>query len=127
VEKQMSHFTRIRTKLTNIHTVQEALENLGYSVESGRVRGYGGQEAQADLVVSTNTGYDIGFKQEGNAVVMVADLWGLRINREEFLNRVTQQYAYLTVVEGAKSQGWQMAAEENQEDGSIRLVLQRWA
>jgi hypothetical protein len=123
----MSHFTRIRTKLTDIHTVQQALEELGYTIQSGRVRGYGGQEAEADLVVDTETGYDIGFRQEGGAVVMVADLWGLRINREEFLNRVTQQYAYLTVVEQAKEQGWQMTTEENQEDGSIRLVLQRWA
>jgi hypothetical protein len=113
--------------LTDIHTVRKALEDLGYAVESGRVRGYGGQEAQADLVVSTNSGYDIGFRQEGSAVVMVADLWGLRINRDEFLNSVTQRYAYLTVIEQARSQGWQMTTEENQEDGSIRLVLQRWA
>jgi hypothetical protein len=123
----MSHFTRIRTKLTDIHTVQKALEELGYTVLSGRVRGYRGQEAEADLVVKTDSGYDIGFRDEGSAVVMVADLWGLRINRDEFLNKVAQKYAYITVVEQAKAQGWQMATEENQEDGSIRLVLQRWA
>jgi hypothetical protein len=123
----MSHFTRIRTKLTDIHTVQKALKELGYTVQSGRVRGYRGQEAQADLVVKTDSGYDIGFRYEGSTVVMVADLWGLRINRDEFLNKVAQKYAYITVVEQAKEQGWQMATEENQEDGSIRLVLQRWA
>jgi hypothetical protein len=123
----MSHFTRIRTKLTDIHTVQKALEELGYTVLSGRVRGYRGQETEADLVVKTDSGYDIGFRDEGSAVVMVADLWGLRINRDEFLNKVAQKYAYITVVEQAKEQGWQMATEENQEDGSIRLVLQRWA
>ena len=123
----MSHFTRIRTKLTDIHTVRKALKELGYTVQSGRVRGYGGQEAQADLVVKTDSGYDIGFRDEGSSVVMVADLWGLRINRDEFLNKVAQRYAYITVVEQAKAQGWQMATEENQEDGSIRLVLQRWA
>lgn len=123
----MSHFTRIRTKLTNIHTVQKALEELGYTVQNGRVRGYRGQEVEADLVVKTDSGYDIGFRDEGSTVVMVADLWGLRINRDEFLNKVAQQYAYITVVEQAQEQGWQMATEENQEDGSIRLVLQRWA
>jgi hypothetical protein len=123
----MSHFTRIRTKLTDIHTVQKALEELGYTVLSGRVRGYRGQEAEADLVVKTDSGYDIGFRDEGSTVVMVADLWGLRINRDEFLNKVAQKYAYITVVEQAQAQGWQMATEENQEDGSIRLVLQRWA
>jgi hypothetical protein len=123
----MSHFTRIRTKLTDIHTVRKALEDLGYAVQSGRVRGYRGQEAQADLVIHIDSGYDIGFREEGSAVVMVADFWGLRINREEFLDRVTQRYAYITVVEQARAQGWQMTTEENQEDGSIRLVLQRWA
>jgi hypothetical protein len=122
----MSHFTKVRTQLRNLQTVKQALEALGYTVTEGPVRGYGSQQTRADLVVRTGTAYDIGFRREGQNVVMVADFWGLRIDRGQFLHQVSQRYAYLTVVEQAQTQGWQMATEERQTDGSIRLVMQRW-
>ena len=123
----MSHFTRVRTQLRDLGTVQRALEDLGFEVEGpGVVRGYMGQQDQADLVVRTGSDYDLGFRREGSNVLMVADFWGLRIDREAFLNRLTQRYAYLTVLDQAQTQGWESVTEEVQEDGSIRLVMQRW-
>ncbi|NDJ54671.1 MAG: DUF1257 domain-containing protein [Chloroflexi bacterium] len=122
----MSHFTRVRTKLRNLQTVQQALEEMGYNVDSGAVRGYAGMEAQADLVVKMDGRYDIGFRKEDDTVVMVADFWGLRIDRDQFMNELSQRYAYMTVVEQAETGGWQKVTEEVQEDGSIRLVIQRW-
>jgi hypothetical protein len=123
----MSHFTRVRTQLRNIETVKQALEDLGYAVTEGSVRGYQGHLENADLVVNTGSSYDLGFRKEGENVVMVADFWGLRINREQFVKQLSQRYAYLTVMEQAQSQGWQSVTEEVQTDGSIRLVMQRWA
>ncbi len=123
----MSHFTRVRTQLRSIETVKRALEDLGYSVAEGTVRGYGSQHADADLVVRMNNQYDLGFRKEGENVVMVADFWGLKINREQFLAQVSQRYAYLTVMDQAQAQGWQAVTEEKQPDGSIRLVMQRWS
>jgi hypothetical protein len=123
----MSHFTRVRTQLRNIETVKQALEDLGYTVAEGTVRGYQGQLENADLVVNTGSSYDLGFRKEGENVVMVADFWGLRINRDQFVKQLSQRYAYLTVMEQAQTQGWQSVTEEVQSDGSIRLVMQRWA
>ena len=124
----MSHFTRVRTKLRDISVVQRALEDLGHHVqEGGKVRGYGGDRSAADLVVRIDGQYDIGFSEQKNGdVVMVADLWGLRIDKNTFLNEVTQRYAYLTVMEQAEAQGFRVTSEESQQDGSIRLVMQRW-
>lgn len=122
----MSHFTRVKTQLKNVETLKDALEDLGYAVEVGSVRGYNGQLANADLVVHTGLDYDIGFRREGDEVVMVADFWGLRIDRTAFLNEVSQRYAYRTVMEQAEQQGWSNVTEEVQPDGSIRLVMQRW-
>jgi hypothetical protein len=122
----MSHFTKVRTQLRNLETVKQALEELGYTVTEGSVRGYGAQQTRADLVVSTGSPYDIGFRREGQNIVMVADFWGLRVDREQFLHQVSQQYAYITVMEQAQIQGWQAVNEERQPDGSIRLVMQRW-
>jgi len=123
----MSHFTRVRTKLRNLTVVQRALEDLGYNVETeAKVRGYG-DRADADLVVRMDGKYDIGFSERPNGeVYMVADTWGLKVDRDDFLHEVTQRYAYLTVMEQADAQGFRVTTEENQADGSIRLVMQRW-
>lgn len=123
----MSHFTRVRTQLREIRMVKQALGDLGFSTGAGTVRGYGNQEVNADLVVHMDGGYGIGFRKEGNTVTMIADFWGLKINREEFLAKLSQRYAYLVVVEQAAEQGWQIVGEETQPDGSIRLVAQRWS
>ena len=123
----MSHFTRVRTQLRNLETVKQALAELGYSVTEGTVRGYRGNVADADLIVEINDAYDIGFRQEADQIVMVADFWGLRIDKESFLKSLSQKYAYLTIMEQAQSQGWQAMSEELQSDGSIRLVMQRWS
>jgi hypothetical protein len=122
----MSHFTRVRTQLRDMEMVKRALIDLGYKVTSGSVYGFGGQEARVDLVVRTAGKYDIGFKMEGSNIEMIADFWGIPVDRAEFLRRLTQRYAYLTVTEQARQQGWQTVLEETQPDGSIRLVMQRW-
>lgn len=122
----MSHFTKIRTQLRDINVLRRALQGLGYVVETGRVHGYGGALAEADLVVKHEGGFDIGFRREQQQIVLVADFWGSKINRDEFLGKVRQRYAYVTIMDQTSSQGWRPVDEVIQPDGSIRLVMQRW-
>jgi len=122
----MSHFTRVKTQLKDIEMVKRALEDLGHTIVAGKVRGYGKRKAPADFVVRLDDRYDVGFRQEGDTVSMIADLWEVPIDADKFLRQVSQRYAYLTVVEQTASQGWQVVTEENQADGSVRLVMQRW-
>nr|MBN1229714.1 DUF1257 domain-containing protein [Anaerolineae bacterium] len=123
----MSHFTRIKTQLKDLHIVKQALEDLGYEVFAGSVRGFQSQQAAADLVIRPGGTYDIGFREENDKIVMIADIWGLTINRDKFLEQVTQRYAYLVVLKEAHALGFEAVEEETQRDGSIRLVMQRWA
>ena len=123
----MSHFTRIRTQLHDLDAVRRALEDLGYTVGEGSARGFGSQQVAADLVVRLDGSFDIGFQKTKSGIEMVADFWGIRINREEFLQQITQRYAHITVLDQAEKQGFQVVAEETLEDGSVRLVMQRWS
>jgi hypothetical protein len=123
----MSHFTRVKTQLTDIQMVKRVLEDLGHTVTSGIVRGYGNQETRADLVVRLDDRVDVGFQQDGKVVGMIGDFYGSHISPEAFLNKVSQRYAYLTILDQTTDQGWQKVTEETQADGSVRLVLQRWA
>ena len=120
----MSHFTRIRTQLHDLDTVRRTLEEMGYTVTEGTARGYGTQRVAADLVVKMDGNCDIGFQKTANGIVMVADVWGIRIDREEFLQQVTQRYAHITVLDQAEKQGFQVVTEETLQDGSVRLVMQ---
>jgi len=40
--------------------------------------------------------------------------------------RVKQRYAYSRVLQELKQKGYQVAREEKQRDGSVKLVFQRW-
>ncbi len=40
--------------------------------------------------------------------------------------RVVQRYAYSRVMQELKAKGYQVAREEKQRDGSVKLVFQRW-
>jgi len=128
----MSHFSQIKTKLRNLSSLQLALSDTGIHWQSGpkAVRGYQGDAETAEVVIEQDNGYDVGFKrneQTGN-YELVADLqyWQQPLSVEGFINQVTQRYAYHTVLNESVSQGFQVAEQVDNKDGSIRLVLQRW-
>lgn len=127
----MSHFSHLKTKIRNLTSLQSALTQLKVDWKSGprEVRGYRGQTHTAEVVVEQDNGYDIGFSWNGREYELVADLqfWQQNGSVERFLQKVTQQYAYQTVMSETAKQGFQVAEQQKNEDGSIRLVLQRWA
>ncbi|MBN1121303.1 MAG: DUF1257 domain-containing protein [Anaerolineae bacterium] len=123
----MSHFTRVQTRLSDLIILEKALVELNYRVEeNGIVRDFGDNEESVDLLIRTGEPYDIGFKLVDGSIKVVGDFSALKWNPRQFLDRVTQRYAYLTVLDQAEEKGWQLSAEEVQPDGSIRLVMQRW-
>jgi len=129
----MSHFSQIKTKIRNLESLQAALSDLEIDWASGprSVRGYQGQSQQAEVVIEQDNGYDIGFRRNADTqdYELVADLqyWRQPLSVDGFLNRLTQRYAYHTVMKETVSQGFQVSEHQECSDGSIRLVLQRWA
>jgi hypothetical protein len=126
----MSHFSQIKTQIRDLTALQSALSELGISWKSGPcpVRGYQGQTQTAEVAIEQANGYDVGFRWNGAEYELVADLqyWKQELSVDGFLRRVTQRYAYHTVLAQGDANGFQVAQQENQADGSIRLVLQRW-
>ncbi|MCC5899369.1 DUF1257 domain-containing protein [Sodalinema gerasimenkoae] len=127
----MSHFSHIKTQIRDLNALQQALTELKIDWKAGPkdVRGYRGQVHQAAVVVEQDNGYDIGFSWNGQAYDLVADLqfWNQAIPVERFLSKITQQYAFATVMQETAKQGFQVSEHQTQTDGSIRLVLQRWS
>jgi hypothetical protein len=127
----MSHFSQIKTQLRDLTALTSALSDLGIEWKDGPadVRGYEGQTQSAAVVIEQSNGYDLGFSWNGNDYELVADLqyWQQPLSVQGFINRLTQRYAYHTVMSQTTAQGFQVSEEQKQEDGSIRLVLQRWS
>lgn len=127
----MSHFSNIKTKIRNLNSLKAALNDLDVEWKDGPaiVRGYKGQTHQADIVVEQNNNYDFGFSWNGSEYDLVADLqyWQQPLTVDGFLRQVTQRYAYQTVVQETANQGFNITEEAKNQDGSIRLVVQRWS
>lgn len=127
----MSHFSSIKTQIRNLNSLQSALSDLGIDWKAGpaKVRGYRGQTSTAEIVVEQQNNYDVGFSWNGKEYELVADLeyWKQPWSVDGFLQRVTQRYAYHTVMNETAQQGFQVSEEQKNEDGSIRLVVQRWS
>ena len=125
----MSHFSQIKTQLRNLTSLKAALTDLGMDWKEGpaTVRGYQGQTETADVAIEQPNGYDIGFAWNGQEYALVTDMqfWQLNGSVDRFLKQVTQRYAFHTVINSGAEQGFQVAEQVKNEDGSIRLVLQR--
>ena len=126
----MSHFTKITTKLYDRATIEKSLADLNIEWETGcdKIRGYNNQEHEADIVILQYNKHDIGFKWNNNEYELVADLmfWDQPYSVDKFLNQVHQRYAFNLITKVTEEQGLQFVETENQESGSIRLVLRKF-
>lgn len=126
----MSHFSNIKTQIRNLSALTAALDSMGVDWKGPKkVRGYRGQTRTAEIVIEQDNDYDIGFSWNGSEYELVTDLqyWQQPLSVEGFLKQVTQGYAFHTVINESVKQGFQVAQQQKNEDGSIRLVVQRWS
>lgn len=127
----MSHFSQIKTQIRNLASLEAALTDLGIEWKSGPqpVRGYRGQTRNAEITIEQDNGYDVGFSWNGKEYELVADLqyWQQNLTVDGFLRKVTQRYAYHTVINETAKQGFQVSEQQQNADGSIRLLVQRWS
>lgn len=123
----MSHFTTIKIQIKNSEILHQVLQELGYEVECNTtVRGYQGDNTQAEYVIRQPNGYDLGFRRTGENYEIVADFWGARIDRQEFVNSLVKKYAHKTLMATVQEQGFNVEEEEVLKDGTVRVVVGRW-
>ncbi|MDA0716941.1 MAG: DUF1257 domain-containing protein [Cyanobacteria bacterium] len=129
----MSHFSTIKTELRDRQSLLEALEDLGHGPREGTlmVRGYRGQTVEAQLAVAQGNGADIGFRLNPETgsyeLVTDLDLWNQPVPVERFLAQLNQRYALHSILAATAEEGFQVSEQVQQQDGSIELVVTRWA
>jgi len=128
----MSHFSTIKTQLKDAEPLIKALNNLGYIInqEEQFVKGYRGKFTAVDISMNLPGDTKVGFKWDNNSnayeLVTDLDLWKFELPVERFISKVTQMYAYETIISKTKEDGYKIVEQKNQNDGSIELVVTKW-
>ena len=129
----MSHFSTIKTHLKKKETLLEALEILQYvATENQDLVIENPSHAEDHPVMNACVGgaRDIGFcwNEQTESYDLYSDdqTWSLDVPPSRFLDKVTQQYARMTIHNTMKEEGWQVAEEWEMDDNSIELTLTRW-
>ena len=125
----MSHFTTIKTKIKNKPELLEALELLQYDVKQDQELINPLDHQHEKVKVDVSIGNDIGFRLNNNGEYeLVADIqtWKDPIPPKRFVEKVTQQYARVTLHNTVKELGFEVEEEWEMDDNSIELTVTRW-
>jgi hypothetical protein len=133
----MSHFTKVKTKIKNFGRLKATLSQLDYSFEEAtedttmNIRGWNKDTAEVLLKIKTGGSYDIGvIKNKEGFYEFIADWWGVEtttgLTQEDFINKITRQYAYSTIIEKIRQKGYDLVTEEVDEKQNIRIVVRKW-
>ena len=124
----MSHFSRIQTQIVDKPLLLRAITDLGFQFEQGslQVEGFLGQKAQVQILLRLKNSYSIGLRENAGNFEIVADWAGVRgLNQTDFVQRLTQRYAYHATRTRLEAQGFSLVEETKTDTGQIHLVLRR--
>ncbi len=125
----MSHFSTIKTKIKKKPELVEALQLLQYDVQEDQELINPINHQHEKVKVDVSIGNDIGFRLNNNGEYeLVADIqtWNQPIPPKRFIEKVTQQYARMTIHNQVKEMGFQVEEEWEMDDNSIELTVSRW-
>ena len=129
----MSHFSTIKTQLKDKGVLLEALELLQYTVNEKQdlvIENPSHAEEHPVMNACVAVAPDIGFcwNEQTQSYDLYSDdqTWSLNVPPSRFIDKVTQQYARMTIHNTMKEEGWQVAEEWEMDDNSIELTLTRW-
>ena len=129
----MSHFTTIKPQIKEKPILLEALNLLQYNVKEQQdlvIENPDHAEEHPVMNACVAVAPDIGFcwNEQTQSYDLYSDdqTWSLNVPPSRFIDKVTQQYARMTIHNNMKEDGWQVAEEWEMDDNSIELTLTRW-
>merc|ERR1712127_1041479 len=115
--KNMSHFTNMKTRFQNLFYLEKALSRLKieYKRENLGIDKFVAESENNNLIIAQPNGYDIKFCWNGQEYELVVDLsyW-------------KQPYPIESFIDESQKIGFQPIKYQQNEDGSNTLVLERW-
>jgi hypothetical protein len=96
------------------------------------IKGWNKETRDVRLKLKTGGPFEVGviLNEETGTCEFVADWWGVETyteqTQEQYLNKISQRYAYNTVMDKIKEKGYQMVTEEVDEKNNVHIVLRKW-
>jgi uncharacterized protein DUF1257 len=124
----MSQSVEMETVVRGMSALLKAIAESGLRHEErGELVTEDGRRHEVDLVVTDEAGTEVGVKVDKKTGVATFVGHDDRNKRASALaNRIAQRYAYSKALDELKRKGYQVAREEKQKDGTIKIVAQRW-
>jgi hypothetical protein len=134
----MSHFTTIKTQITDTEALVKALADVGFrKVETHptpqALYGYQGdlRPESAEVIIRrqhiSSLSNDIGFQRQADGTFeAIVSEFDRRRYSQDWLNQLTQRYGYHKLMTSAPAEGFTIEQEEVLADGTIRVVVGRW-
>lgn len=131
----MSHFSRIKTNISNFEILIKTLNDLGFKHKLNQVNN---SQIRINKVSNINNIFVyrnlsdnqslFNFSWDGSQYILLADfqLWNLDINIDCFLQKLNQKYAYNIILNQGNSNGFQESDQKIMFDGSLKVIMQRW-
>tara|TARA_Y100000991_G_C21885314_1_gene311294 strand:- start:66 stop:557 length:492 start_codon:yes stop_codon:yes gene_type:complete len=128
-----SHFSRVNTELKDkdilIKSILDVSENVVYSDIPSLVKGYNNEKVLADIVIKQKNGKDIGFCLKDGSYDIVTDLqfWDQKVPVEVFLEKISQRYAYNSVIRNCEEGGFVTNYVKNDlKNGCIEIEVSKY-
>ena len=128
----MSHFTKVKTKIQCLVTLQRVIEAMGYSIKEGvkHCRGYQGELTEAEMVIDTKASYDIGVVKTVDGYELIGD-WSMLqvragIEQDDFVSELNKKYAYFRIMDEVAKQGYDVVEETENEEEVVTVKVRRW-
>ena len=136
----MSHITKVKSKITDISLLKKTLADLKMQYTEItqenpiEIKSWNKENIVKDMQLEIKTGssYNVGviFNEKTKTHEFVADWWGVEsysgINKDDFINKISQKYAYNNVMDKIKDKGYQVVNEEVDDKQNLRIVLRKW-
>ena len=126
----MSHFTNLKTSFKNLLHLENTLNklNIVYKREKKLIESNNSKLCNINLVIPQSNNYDITFNWNGEEYELVLDtsFWIQPYPVENFINKLSQQYANSVIITESQKIGFQPIKSKQHVDGSNTITLQRW-
>ena len=124
----MSHFSTIKTKLTNEDHLLKALRVLQYPAYIDKRLQNPVDHRHEEVEVQIAVGNKMGFKWNGTEYDLIVELdaWDLDVPVQRFIDKITQQYAIASIETDTAKEGFTVESKVENVDGSVELVVSKW-
>nr|YP_010198897.1 hypothetical protein LK147_pgp194 [Hydropuntia urvillei]UAD88346.1 hypothetical protein [Hydropuntia urvillei] len=128
----MSHFSRIKTSITDLTILKKTLEDLDfeYSTSNPKIKDSNGNIEYVNLIAKNKKKNIIGFLWNGEEYICISDLelWQnhYKLYPNLLIEQILQQYSINSIINTTSKEGFNNIKKQQLKNGSIKLTVQRW-